>query len=103
MITEDELSVCGAKVPEGKILVNDGSLINMFQQLILRSTSIRYWSAQILNGDYLPMLPRLWLADWDGPRGNIPDHLALLKQLMEPLPSMPAKIRSIRVRCCFLP
>lgn len=80
MITEEELSVCGGKVPEGKILVNDRIADNMFQQLILRSNEYQVLVCPNLNGDYLSdaaaaLVGGLGMA----PGGNISDHLALFE------------------------
>lgn len=50
-VTEEELA--GAKVPPGKILINDRITDNMFQQLLLRSSEYDLLVCPNLNGDYL--------------------------------------------------
>lgn len=80
IVTEEELSKYGGKVPEGKILVNDRIADNMFQQLILRSNEYELLVCPNLNGDYISdaaaaLVGGLGMA----PGGNISDHLALFE------------------------
>lgn len=80
IVTEEELSAYGGKVPEGKILINDRIADNMFQQLILRSNEYQVLVCPNLNGDYISdaaaaLVGGLGMA----PGGNISDHLAVFE------------------------
>ncbi len=53
IVTEEEVSKLGGKIPNGKILINDRIADNMFQQIIIRPEDYDIILAPNVNGDYI--------------------------------------------------
>ncbi len=53
IVTEEELTASGHKIPEGKLLINDRIADSMFQQIQLRPDEYSVIATPNLNGDYI--------------------------------------------------